>query len=527
MKTKHLILVSYFLITLVIKGFSQQNGMLDSSFNSTGIYTFDFGFHDILNDVKVQSDQKIVVTGVSLNTQFAGELKVLRFLPNGDRDSAFANNGVFSIVLTNETYGIESQVRSDGKIVVMGLASKVFGYLDMLLLRLNANGTLDSSFGTNGSVVADFSPRDDYGQAMTLQADGKILVSGSITDTVTFFSTPVVIRYNENGSIDSTFGTNGIASYPAIEGDNELTSIIIQDDKKIVAAGHYSNVLGGFNDFDIFLMRLDTNGVFDSSFGTGGVVKTSLNGGVDDCFGLSQDKNGDLVVCGFTTLPNLTLDMVLLKYNLSGTLVPTFGTGGVVTFNNSDEDVAYDIEIQSDNKIVLGGTSGISFLGPRPMALWRYQSNGTPDATFGNNGFVNTSIFPYQQDINAIAIQADDRIVAAGKTNNGTQLDLAVLRYYNDLTTSVNELNPAESLHLFPNPALASSTVILKSGDHFKANCQVEITDLSGKPIAVYTNLKSQNETLQIQLPSNIVSGFYFVSVSDAASKQVQKLIVH
>jgi uncharacterized delta-60 repeat protein len=431
-------------------------------------------------------------------------------------------------VLTNETYGIESQIRSDGKIVVMGLASKVFGYLDMLLLRLNANGTLDSTFGTNGSVVADFSPRDDYGQAMTLQADGKILVSGSITDTVTYFSTPVVVRFNENGIIDNSFGTNGIASYPAIEGDNELTSIIIQDDKKIVAAGHYSNVLGGFNDFDIFLIRLDTNGVFDSSFGTGGVVKTSLNGGVDDCFGLSQDNNGDLVVCGFTTLPvTLTLDMVLLKYNSSGTLVPGFGTGGVVTFNNSDEDVALDIEIQSDNKIVLGGTSGLSFLGPRPMALWRYQSNGTLDSTFGNNGFVTTSVFPDQQDINAIAIQADDRIVAAGKTNNGTTLDIAVLRYNNDLSTAVNALNLTENLHLFPNPAVASSTIILKSIHNFKTSCQVKITDLSGKIIAAYPNLKSQNETLQIQLPSNIVSGFYFVSVSDATSKQVQKLIVH
>ena len=517
---------------LILKSASAQSpGDLDDTFSSIGIYTYDFGFHDNLSDVKIQpNDQKIVCTGTALSPGFTGELKVLRFNTDGTPDSSFGTNGVFSFLITSETYGFDSYIRQDGKIIVSGYAAITFGYYDILLLQLNSNGTLDSTFGTNGSTVSSFSPRDDYAQSMTQQADGKIIVSGTITDTINYFPVPTILRYTENGFIDTTFGTNGMVQIPATAGDNELTSVSVQSDGKIVAAGHYSNPLAGFNDFDILLMRVDTNGVLDSTFGNAGVVLTSINGGVDDCFGMEIDDSGNIFAAGFTTLPDSgnTLDMVLLKYNSAGVLDTTFGSAGIVKFNNSDEDVAYDLKIQPDHKIVVGGTSGLSFFGPRPAALWRYMPDGTPDNTFGTNGFVTTYIDSFYQDINSIALQEDGKIVAVAKFSNGSQNDLAVLRYLTDISISVNEINMDDEMFVSPNPISRGSLLNIHFTGNNSSKSRVEMFDVMGNKVAMFNpGIQNAGENIfQINIPESLNSGLYFLIVSDNNILTKQKIIV-
>jgi len=418
---------------------------------------------------------------VALTASFAGELKVIRLLTDGTPDSAFGTNSVFSILIGNETYGYESFVQPDGKIIVAGITYDANYYADWLLLRLDSTGVIDSSFGTNGITMVDFYTRDDLAQAVTLQADGKIVVSGTITDTVNYYNNPTIVRFTADGIIDSTFGVNGVATIPAIDIDNELTIIAVQADGKIVAAGHYSKVFTGSMDFDILVIRVDANGVPDATFGTNGVVKTSINGGIDDSFGMELDAAQNIIVAGFTTLPvTLTLDMVLVKYDSSGTPDPNFGTAGIVTFNNSDEDVAYDLKIQPDNKIVVGGSSGLSFTGPRDIAIWRYLTDGTPDNTFGANGFVTTAIGPDFQDANSIVLQADGKIVAAGRANNGSQNDIAVVRYLNDLSSAVEEMMSNGMFSVFPNPVSQNGTITLNYKLKSAGHMQIEFYNLMG-----------------------------------------------
>lgn len=513
-------IIAFFFAIINVTSYAQTAGTLDSTFNGTGKYTFDFGFQDNLNDVKIQPDQKIVCTGVALNTGFMGELKVIRLNPDGTPDNTFATNGIFTYLVTSETYGVESFIRNDGKIVVAGLAATTFGYYDFLLVRLNSDGSLDSTFGTNGSAVANISSRDDLTQAMTVQSDGKILISGTITDSINYYNNPSIIRFTENGTIDSTFGINGITMIPALDIDNEATSIAIQSDGKIVMAGHYSKVFTGAMDFDVLVVRVDTNGVPDATFGNNGVVKTSINGGIDDSFGIALDSAQNIFVGGFTTLPfTLTLDMVLLKYDNAGVLDPGFGNAGIVTFNNADEDVAYDLKIQADNKIVLGGGSGLGFFGPRAIAVWRYLPNGTPDNSFGTNGFVTTYIGPGFQDINTMALQADGKIVGAGKFYNTTQNDIFVLRYLNDVSSSVTELPGHNSFSVYPNP---SSTAFAISG--LTPGFKNEIVILNAIGQIAYSAI-SENSTMSIQT-GKIPDGIYFVRVKTNAVVRTQKLCI-
>lgn len=509
-----------------INSYAQNAGVLDSTFNTNGIYTHDFGFHDNLNDITVQPNQKIICTGVALTPAFAAELKVLRLKTDGTPDSSFATNGVYSMLIGNETYGYESYVQPDGKIIVAGLTYDANYNGDWLLLRLDSTGVLDSAFGTNGMTFVDFFTRDDIAQAVTMQPDGKILVSGTYTDTINYFNNPVIGRFNANGSIDTAFGINGFVAVAGIDIDNELTSIAMQKNGKIVAAGHYSKVFTGAMDFDVFVMCVDSNGILDASFGVNGVVKTSVNGGIDDAFGMETDNDGNIFVAGFTTLPvTLYLDMILLKYDSTGTLDSNFGTSGIVTFNNADEDVAYDLKIQSDNKIVVAGSSGIGFFGPRSATVWRYLPNGTPDNTFGINGFVTTDIYPTFQDYNAVALQADGKIICAGRTNNGTQNDIATVRYINDLTTSITEMNTQLQIKLFPNPARPGETVTVQLENNFSSIIKIQLTELTGKEILTQ-QIAAGKKHFTYQLPKSLSPGIYFITIFDGKSVHVEKVAV-
>ncbi len=502
----------------------QSAGTLDSTFNGDGIFTHDFGFHANLNDVTLQPDQKIICTGVALTPAFSSVVKVVRLKIDGTPDSTFATNGVYSLFLGNETHAYESYVQDDGKIIVAGITYDTNYIADWMLLRLDSSGVLDPTFGTGGITTVDFFGRDDIAQAVTVQADGKILVSGTCNDTVNFYNNPTIVRFTADGIIDSTFATNGIISVAGIHIDNELTSISVQQDGKIVAGGHFSKFFTGAMDFDVLVIRVDSTGVLDSTFGLNGVVKTSINGGIDDSFGLETDQDGNIFVAGFTTLPvTLFFDMILLKYDSTGTLDPTFGNGGIVTFNNADEDVAYDLKIQPDNKIIVGGASGGSMLGPRDFAIWRYLPNGTPDSTFGYTGFVTTAVLPNFQDCNAIALQADGKVVAAGRANNGSQNDIAVVRYLNDLSTVVYEPDEKSRLRIYPNPVFQNQSVTLIFENPLKPDARIEVYTLTGVKIFQSAVSRARSD-FKIDF-SAWEAGTYFVRLFDGNETLVRQLV--
>lgn len=526
---KTVLLLTFSLISKLLM--SQTAGTLDSTFSTDGKYTYDFGNNDNLNDVTMQPDQKIICTGVALSSGFTGVLKALRLNSDGTPDSAFGANGVFSFLTGLETYGYESYVRSDGKIIVAGIAFDSNYYSDWMLLRLNPNGTLDSTFGTNGLTLTDFNTRDDYAQALTVQADGKIVVSGTSQDTIDFYNLPTVARFTENGYLDSTFGGNGFIQIPALYIDNELTSIAVQGDGKIVTAGHYENTFTGSSDFDVFVMRLDTNGFPDLSFGTDGVVITPVNGGIDDAFGMELDTSGNIIVAGFTTMPfTLTLNMILLKYDTNGNLDAGFGNSGIVQYSDSLNNVANDLKIQSDNKIVVGGSYGSIFSGSQFIILWRYHSDGTIDSTFGTNGIVKTTVLSGIQDCNNLVLQSDGKIVAAGKADNGNNLDMAVLRYLkNSIPTGIDDLNSkSNQIRIFPNPVSAGQNLFVYISETKSSRLSFELVDLAGQSLFKVPAIATlNNDTIsQIHIPSFVSPGIYFIHATDGMKTNWQKIVV-
>lgn len=336
------------------------------------------------------------------------------------------------------------------------------------------------------------------------------------------------MRYTPDGIIDSTFAVNGYVSVPGIDIDNRFYDLAIQPNGKIVACGHYSTVFSGSQDFDVLVLRTDSTGIPDANFGSGGIIIQPINGGIDDAFGLEIDNGGNLFVCGYTTLPvTLDLAMILLKYDSTGAPVNSFGNNGLVTFNVSQFDVAMDVKIQPDNKILLGGSSGISFFGPRDFALWRYLPGGAPDPSFGTNGFLTTTVLPGFQDCNTITLQDDGKILAAGKTFSGTNNDIAVVRYLNDLGTAVHEnVFSNNNFQVFPNPALQGSFLTIDFKNMEQKIVSVTMLDCTGREI-FNTKITDNNASVHsFQIPENIQSGMYLLKISVENENYLSKFVV-
>src|SRR4028118_1322828 len=213
-----------------------------------------------------QPDGKIITGG---NTYDDRHIVLMRFHPDGSLDSSFGTAGVVesaagSLQTRAEMRGIDLQ--PDGKIVV---AEQVFNpthampNFDFLLLRFNADGSLDSSFGTNGVVITDVADEENWGASVVVQPNGKILLGG------TAFIPTVVLRYNANGSLDSTFGAGGVVLINPNNYWNGFSKLLLQPDGKIIGAGQFTS--STTTGMDMGLVRLNPDGSLDLNFGNGGV----------------------------------------------------------------------------------------------------------------------------------------------------------------------------------------------------------------------------------------------------------------
>jgi uncharacterized delta-60 repeat protein len=335
----------------------------------------------------------------------------------GQLDSNFATNGIFSFSLTTNNGSVNQAnavaLQADGKIVLGGQAGNQGG-----LLRLNTNGTLDKNFGSGGVVTSNFGiDIDQIVGDIAIQPDGKILAAA--TGLPSGF---VVGRFNANGSVDKSFGTNGFASANAA-GAHLLA---LQTDGKILVVGSA-------------LARFESNGQLDTSFGSAGLAPLVAPFSSASAIALQSDGKILIASGGFPPAPVINgppSTGSLARYNTDGSLDKKFGISGQAASVALPSAVA----VQSDGKVVVAGTitSKLAVAGNSTgFGLVRYNSNGSIDTSFGTRGGVVTG-FPSTNLTGAfaLAIQSNGDIVAAGESGNVinfTQLSesFALVRYLN------------------------------------------------------------------------------------------------
>ncbi len=286
------------------------NGRADITFNGYGRKAVSWNGRSTgaTGGVAIQPDGKILVGAAAPNGSVT-DLAVVRFNPNGSLDKTFNGTGKRSVSFgagigswAAESWGRNLALQKDGKIVISGGTSTG----NFAVLRLNPNGALDATFSGDGKQATDFGGTD-YGRAVALQPDGKIVVVGQKETATT--TSMAVARYRPNGSLDTTFNVTGkrliiMAGSARFSG----MSVVVQPNGKIVIAGTAANT----STSDCALVRLNPNGSLDTSFSGDGKATFDFSGGADTCSGLALDNSGKYVLAGVAAM-NGQLDFGLLR----------------------------------------------------------------------------------------------------------------------------------------------------------------------------------------------------------------------
>lgn len=325
------------------------NGTLDGSFNGGGWVTTSLGpADDIARAVAIQADQKIVVAGNGSAAGFNQGFGVVRYLPNGTLDNSFGTGGIVVQQFGSNTSRAQCVViQPDGKILVGGYGNVgVAG--SAIIARFNTDGSLDASFGTAG--VAAVGTNDGLaGYAMALQTDGKVVMTGQ--SGAAFSSQVFALRLNADGTLDTGFGTGGIVTTSVGSGVNWGFGIAVQTDGNVVVAGTTS----GSSGTDVMVVRFTPAGALDLMFDGDGKVNTSLSSGGDQGTGIALQPDGKILVCGFASAGAST-GTAILRYLEDGSLDPTFGTNGItITAVGSEGDSGYGLALQADGRVVVCG----------------------------------------------------------------------------------------------------------------------------------------------------------------------------
>ena len=410
------------------------DGSLDNTFSSDGKIMLDFHSDDYGRSVAITDDDKIFVLGYTklLNDN---NFLLAKYLSNGTPDNNFSDDAFVSTDINGgDDYGRSLIHFSNGKNLAVGYTDNGNDY-DFALVKYNSDGSLDNSFGTNGIVTTDLnSSKDDRAFAALLQSDGKIVVTG-YSGTATTDYDVAIVRYNSDGTLDNTFGTNGIVIKDIYSSsDDKIYAATLQSDGKIIAAGSYDSG----SSVKFLLVRLNTNGTFDNTFDGNGVLTTEIGTKKDAiAYGVTTQSDNKIVASGRFMSSDDDKDFIIVRYLTDGTLDNSFDANGIVSTDFSgDDDYGYSICMQGDDKIFVGGMS-INNSGNNNFAIARYNTNGSLDNSFDDNGILTTDVSTNYDKGFSILLQDDGKIILGGYSNNGYDYDISLARYNNALYTPV------------------------------------------------------------------------------------------
>jgi uncharacterized delta-60 repeat protein len=372
-------------------------GRLDTGFGNGGVFLINPGTEIVVGSVALQSTGKIIVGG-SANARGA----LVRVNTNGTLDTTFGSGGVvtnnFGIVTSVTVLGLA--VQPDDKIlaVATGLPQ------GLVIGRFNSNGSVDTSFGNQGFTTNISNCQPGFAASVALQPDGQVLESCAL----------LLARVTTTGQFDTTFGNAGVTS---LKGTSfNVNAIAVQTDGRILIA---STGIGGQG----IVSRYNSNGTVDASYGILGQA-----GSIAGTSGLALQGDGRVAVAGdlITTVSPVANGFGVIRFNPDGSVDTNFGShGGVATgFPGLTNAPAAAILQQSNGNLVVAG-SAFNQLSSSEFALARYTSSGALDLGFGTGGRVLTSFGSNAGSITAMTLQSDGKIVVVGTVGS----NFAVARY--------------------------------------------------------------------------------------------------
>lgn len=486
-----------------------QAGSLDSSFGNYGKVTTYDEYLTSEDNVAVQKNGKIVISGEYLNSQFNFNVAMIRYNADGTLDSNFGNNGMakkeFPQGISTVFASCPFVLLPDETLIVAACPFNNEGLTDIALTKFTAKGIIDSSFSKNGTVTTSKQGYSFNVKGMTLQKDGKIVIGGFVGYQEQ--SRFLIIRYNADGTLDTTFNSTGFFVSPGIDGLLTFEDIAVQSDGKIVALGNT------FSGESLVLFRLTKDGKPDLSFAQKGYVSMTIAKGFTKGKAIALQADGKIVVTGETFTGYHLRDIILVRFGSDGFRDMTFGNNGValISYSGHEFNAGNDVKIQQDGKILIAGeTSPLYSAEFEDFLVVRCKDNGAIDETFGINGYSITDFGTDYDKATGLAIQPDGKIVVNGNSSYFTGL----ARYKNDSFNSFEPLSKLSSdirahhpnICVYPNPV--KNTINIKGLDADSQSI-LTITNASGKVVS-----KAITSTPDYSMNADhLPAGFYVLNV--------------
>lgn len=424
---------------------------------------------------------------------------------DGALDTSFNGSGrVLADVLGLGDYGQAIGVQSNGRILVAGYTSNGIN-TDIALTRHLADGSIDTSFGSGGKVVTDLFNSGEQALDIAIQTDGRILIAGYFDNGND--NGACVIRYTTEGDLDPSFGSNGLVTYDQPGFDEKGSGIAIQPDGKVIMVG--STTVNGTS--DVLLVRFETDGSPDSTFGGNGTVVTDIEAMDDYGEKLALQDNLNIVVAATSRLSS-GFAMVAMRFLPDGQLDTDFdGDGLAVAPFSSGSEQARGIAIQTDQKLILAGNTfnGTNF----DLALARFSTNGATDNSFDGDGLVETDLAGQHDFLGNVVFQRGGRIIVCGWTQNGSDYNYALARYLSDGTLDGDfDGDGMTTTDFFGSPDYATALALQSDGRIVLAGRSGFTPDFSiaryKAPLAAFQALLDQWGNIQITV-THLIAAFF------------------
>jgi uncharacterized delta-60 repeat protein len=512
-------------VTFLVSFFSfSQNWGLDQDFNAVGYNATNMIVNgdDYAECLTIQADGKILVGGYGL--------RIARYNTDGTLDTSFNSVGYTPPYGTNVSLNYIKQIIITPTNKILAIGAIYTNQWFLYLAQYNTNGTLDTSFGTNGRKNIDLGPSVTMtvGNAI-YTSDNMILIAAN-----SFFSDGdfKIVKCNKFGILESTFGGTGIVTLDGISNDIE-GRIALRSDGKILLSGN-SNASPAQNTLkQHVLMLVNSDGNLESSFGTNGKIFTNFwSNNSQEIRSMALLSDDSILISGHYYTNNTTQnDGFVSKFNSNGTLDTTFGVNGVRVISFSDSvgslqmnDYINKMTTQTDGKIVIVGfTNGFNV--NNKFCIARLNAVGTIDISFGVNGQIVLPIFGFDDVITDVKIQSDGKVVVSGLTKiNSLDRSYVVARLTPNSTLSSSEINSNNNaIKLYPNPAKDKITITGMDLQFSNRKCNAILMSVDGKEIKSL-NFTTSNDSFDFYL-NEVSSGVYILKISDGNKKIIRKFI--
>lgn len=512
---------------------AQRAGFIDSTFGVNGVVRDSFA--SITASGAIEASFKVLPRGdgrffcLGDTSQSANSVIAMKaYLANGSIDPSFNGGKTKYYVVDPYTYGMDAVMAPDGKIVISGFA----GYYntELLCMRLNASGEIDSTFGTNGYTLVPPSSGYDllYGYGVKLQPDGKPVLIGNEANISAGTQDIAVVRLNTDGSEDVSFNSSGIRTNLFGKSGSNLSDLAVLQSGKIAIVGDY---MDNPKTRTIVTMRLNSDGSTDTTFGIDGMTQQNFGGIFNYGYSIVEQKDKKLIMgAGVKDASAFMPDLFLFRYNSDGTLDNTWGLAGIVKTHLVPGQIRSFLDV-SMGSLLVGTRYTSSSISDALYVVAHYNNDGTPDYGFGNNGIDTIAVYynPTVAVSNPVDMAVDHYTKSVillgngGKSGTALQINLIKVLLGNSLevpkvATYINDMN------FYPNPVGAAG--------HLRFNLNktcapyISLQDVSGRVIQILNTatLQAGSHELSIDM-SGLVRGTYFVNSSIEGESKTMKLI--